>query len=147
MYDAADRAGAGHLHCALDGRADCVAEAHEQARMLFERANPPLSADLAIDAQLAVAELVTNAVRHAPGGCELEITIDESSIAVAVHDTSTEVPRERMPDLTGSGGFGLLMLRRIGGHPTTTVQPSGKTVSVTLPRSHGRGLGEQSRRA
>lgn len=126
--------GTEHACFALDGCADCVAVAREYARGLFRRASPPLSDDLVVDVQLAVTELVTNAVKHAPGACELEITIDEGQIAVSVHDTGIELPVERVPDITGAGGFGLVMLRRLAGAVHTSMRAGGKTVSVVLAR-------------
>lgn len=130
--------GTEHACFALDGCADCVAVAREHARGLFRRASPPLSDALVVDAQLAVTELVTNAVKHAPGACQLEITIDEGQIAVAVHDTGIGLPVERVPDITGSGGFGLVMLRRLAGAVHTSMRAGGKTVSVVLPRAASR---------
>jgi anti-sigma regulatory factor (Ser/Thr protein kinase) len=129
-----NRFGDQHGRFALDGRPGCVAEAREHARRLFRCACPPLSDAVVVDAQIAVAELVTNAVMHAPGACELEITIDEDRIAVAVHDGGLEMPVQRVPDLSGAGGFGLNMLHRMAGEVTTSVHAEGKTVSVALPR-------------
>ena len=123
-----------HACFALDGRVECVAEARDLARRLFQHASPPLSNELIVDAQLAVTELVTNAVKHAPGALELEIAIDEGMIAVSVHDSGRELPVERVPDITGAGGFGLVMLRRLAGAVHTSTRAGGKTVSVAIPR-------------
>ena len=83
-------------------------------------------------------EALTNAVKHAPGACELEIVVDEGQIAVRVHDTGRALPVERVPDITGTGGFGMVMLRRIAGAVTTSARVGGKTVSVTIPRTAAR---------
>ena len=127
-----------HACFALDGSVVCVAEARGHTRRLFQSISPPLSNELIVDVLLAVTELVTNAVKHAPGACELEIAVDEGQIAVRVHDTGRALPVERVPDITGTGGFGMVMLRRIAGAVTTSARVGGKTVSVTIPRTAAR---------
>jgi anti-sigma regulatory factor (Ser/Thr protein kinase) len=90
-------------------------------------------AALVEDVLLVVSELVTNAVRHAPGPCWLEVAIDGGEVCVSVTDTSSAVPRTRSPQLDGAGGFGLHMLRALTGRGIETrLLTPGKTVSVRL---------------
>lgn len=93
---------------------------------------PALPPATIADALLAVSELVTNAVRHAPGPCTLEIGVDESYVCIRVSDTSRVAPTARAPHYDGSGGFGLHMLRALAGHVETVVHKHGKSVLVRL---------------
>lgn len=90
-----------------------------------------------VDVLLAVSELVTNAVLHAPGPCTLEIELDERQVLIGVTDTSSAGPTLKQPDYRyGSGGLGLHMLRALAGE--VEIRPhgsSGKTVRVRLARA------------
>ena len=57
----------------LDGSVGSITEARHLAERFFTRCAPPLRDALLNDALLAVSELVTNAVRHAPGPFELAL--------------------------------------------------------------------------
>ncbi|WP_211244064.1 ATP-binding protein [Actinospica robiniae] len=52
---------------------------------------------------LAVSELVTNAVCHAPGPCTLEMAAERGHVRITVSDTSRLVPRARTPQYDGKG--------------------------------------------
>ncbi|WP_405009264.1 ATP-binding protein [Kitasatospora sp. NBC_01539] len=73
--------------------------------------NPPTHAGGFDRALLVVSELVTNAVRHAPGPLGLTLALDpgarQDGIRITVRDTSPVLPQPRVPDLLGgTGGFG-----------------------------------------
>jgi anti-sigma regulatory factor (Ser/Thr protein kinase) len=122
--------------CRLEGTPAAIGIARDRAeRFLVSRATVP--AAMIADALLAVSELVTNAVRHAPGPCELEVVWDGGQIHVSVSDTSRAEPRMRIALPDGSGGFGLRMLRALGGEVQTRQHAHGKTVSVYLSRATG----------
>lgn len=87
----------------------------------------------AADAVTVVSELVTNTVRHTEGPCVLTLTLRAGLLDIAVSDDS-----EAMPDLhrhgTGGerGGFGLEIVRGLGGAITVVPRLGGKTVHVVL---------------
>ncbi|MGW2014449.1 ATP-binding protein [Streptomyces sp. NPDC001927] len=85
------------------------------------------------DAVLIVSELVTNAVRHTRGPCELTLTSHDSSLDIAVTDHSEEIPDlHRYSGGDGRGGFGLEIVRRLGGSIRVVPRLGGKTVHVAL---------------
>ncbi len=82
-----------------------------------------------------MAELVTNAVRHAPGPVDLELSCD-GCLRVAVTDTSTSPPVARIPDLRGGGGFGWHLVVALADRLEVRmrlVPPDGKTITVSVP--------------
>ena len=121
----------------LDGTVGSITEARRLAREFFAQCAPPLHASLLRDALLAVSELATNAVRHAPGPFELELADDGRRLTIAVSDTHTTAPAARTADLIGgSGGVGLHVLNGLAETVETTTHTAGKTVIVTLERAH-----------
>lgn len=120
---------------ALDGSAGSIAEAREHARLFLAQCVPALSAAQARDALLAVSELATNAVRHAPGPDVLTLGDDGTAVTIAVTDGHRNAPAARRADLDGGGGLGIHVLTAMAGRVETTVRQHGKTVEVTLHRS------------
>lgn len=125
-----------HATHQLDGGPGTVAAARDHARAFLHTRPRPDGDPALADALLVVSELTTNALRHAPGPCVLELSCTRDRLTIAVSDTSAATPLPRAPDLvTGSGGFGWHLLRTLTNHLYTTVRPSGgKTVTAILPR-------------
>lgn len=120
----------------LDGSAASITDARDHARAFLELGAPPLDDRLLGDALVAVSELVTNAVRHAPGPYVLALSDDGRRVAIAVTDTHRTVPAARPKDLEGGGGgLGWHVLCKIAGGVQTELHPVGKTVTVTLDRA------------
>jgi anti-sigma regulatory factor (Ser/Thr protein kinase) len=120
----------------FDGGVASIADARTHARAFFEASVPRLDGRLLGDALVAVSELVTNAVCHAPGPCVLALGDDGRRITIAVSDTHHAVPGPRPKDLEGGGGgLGWHVLRRLSGSIETELHPVGKTVAVTLDRA------------
>jgi anti-sigma regulatory factor (Ser/Thr protein kinase) len=120
--------------CHLAGGAESIGAAREHARWFLLDAEPTMPGATLRDVLLAVSELVTNAVLHAPGPCTLEVTLDEGHVCIGVTDTSSVAPRLKRPGYEGSGGLGLHMLRALAGEVETRPCGSGKTVCVCLAR-------------
>ncbi|MFC1440752.1 ATP-binding protein [Streptacidiphilus sp. N1-10] len=119
----------------LSGAAGTSPRARDHTRAFLEHCSPPLAPEVLDDVLIASGELVSNALRHAPGPCVLRLTDDGSRLTVAVSDSSTEAPVPRRPDLTaGGGGFGWHLLLRIAADVEVDRDPlRGKTITVTVP--------------
>ena len=120
--------------CRLQGGAESIGTAREHTRKFLAEAEPAMADGAVDDVLLAVSELVTNAVRHAPGPCTLEIALDEQQVRIGVTDTSTVMPVLKSPQYNGSGGLGLHMLRALAGEVETRLHGGGKTVFVCMAR-------------
>jgi anti-sigma regulatory factor (Ser/Thr protein kinase) len=92
-----------------------------RARALVDRLRGLLPDDELRDARLLVSELVTNAVRHVPddvpGGVELDIALDGTSLRVEVRDGGPgfrpqDLPA-RTPGMEAGSGWGLVILDRL----------------------------------
>lgn len=88
------------------------------------------------DAMLVVSELVTNAVRHAVGGCSVDLTLRPDAMDIDVSDQSREPPHPRSPSPDGDGGYGWGIIARLTSELTVMCHGSGKTVHarIDLPR-------------
>ncbi|MFD8812694.1 ATP-binding protein [Streptomyces sp. NPDC059627] len=86
------------------------------------------------DAQLVVSELVTNAVRHAPGPGELLLELEPGTgrLLIAVRDCSPSAPRLREADPARVGGHGLRLVGLLCSRLWTVPEPPGKRVMAVL---------------
>ncbi|KRD21011.1 MULTISPECIES: ATP-binding protein [unclassified Streptomyces] len=119
---------------AWDAPGASIAEARAAVRTLLARAGHHPDRRPSQDAQLIVSELVTNALRHAPGpgGLALEVTPDAALLRVTVSDTSPRPPELRAPDAGRIGGHGLRLVTRLCDQLQTVVQETGKRVVAHL---------------
>ncbi|WP_037887463.1 ATP-binding protein [Streptomyces sp. NRRL S-87] len=120
------------------GSAGAAARARAEVRGFVDEAlatGHGLPADAQDAVLLVVSELVTNAVRHTPGPCNLEMAWAGDGIDIDVTDTSPEPPRLRPQDPAGSGdGYGWRLVNRLASD--VDVRPTregGKTVHVHVP--------------
>ncbi|MER5385589.1 ATP-binding protein [Streptomyces sp. NPDC002688] len=82
---------------------------------------------------LVVSELVTNVVRHARGRlCSVDLWDVGHGVGISVSDDDPEPPRPRRLDLTGQGGFGWPLVRRLSCELTVLSRPDGKTVRAVV---------------
>jgi anti-sigma regulatory factor (Ser/Thr protein kinase) len=70
------------------------------------------------DMQLLVTEIVANCVRHGgvgeDGRIDLQVKVDDGVVRAEVRDTGIQAdPRLRTPDLSGGGGFGMVLVERM----------------------------------
>jgi len=119
---------------AMDGSASSIGEARHVTRAFLSRVEPPPAATVTMDVLLAVSELVTNAVTHAPGPCTLELELHDDWVLVAVSDGHRIPPTLSAPRRSGQGGLGLRMLTALSGGVNTRLREDGKTVSVIVKR-------------
>ncbi|MGW2638125.1 ATP-binding protein [Streptomyces sp. NPDC001348] len=86
------------------------------------------------DAQLVVSELVTNALRHAPGPCGLllELSPGADVLHITVWDTSTTLPEIQPRDGRRIGGHGLHLVSRLSADVRVAPLNGGKRVTADL---------------
>ncbi|MDI2125391.1 ATP-binding protein [Yinghuangia seranimata] len=93
------------------------------------------------DALLVVAELVSNACRHAPGPCRLTVECSADEVEVAVRDDGPDWLRLGATEL--HTGYGLLIVTRLTGGIHVLPSGPGKVVFAAVPlRGAGPGLGD-----
>ncbi|MEV7130749.1 ATP-binding protein [Streptomyces sp. NPDC093260] len=112
-----------------------LADARHAARTLLYRAGYPPHHQISQDAQLVVSELVTNALRHAPGsgGLLLEVLMAAPArLRITVRDTSPRLPQPRDPDPRRVGGHGLRLITRLCARFDTSHHDGGKHVTAEL---------------
>ncbi|MFF7361210.1 ATP-binding protein [Streptomyces sp. NPDC008125] len=84
------------------------------------------------DALLVVSELVTNAVRHAPGPCTLALDLQDALLVIAVSDTSGRSPQPQSFKPERIGQHGLEIVVALCTEVTTEFTDRGKTVRACL---------------
>ncbi|MFC4119996.1 ATP-binding protein [Nonomuraea zeae] len=89
--------------------------------------------DATDDAELLVSELITNAVRHAPGPVRLTVWLVDGFLRCEVEDRHPAVPL--LPDAPerDEGGYGLRLLDALACCWGSDVTPAGKAVWFELP--------------
>ncbi|MGP4002604.1 ATP-binding protein [Streptomyces sp. 8N706] len=94
-----------------DGRPGTIAAARDLAAGFLAHAQGAGGADITAHsigiARLVVSELVTNALKHAPGPCLLDLEIDGDSLQITVSDTGTALPAALPHDADRIGRHGL----------------------------------------
>ncbi|MEU0967326.1 ATP-binding protein [Streptomyces sp. NPDC005917] len=111
-----------------------IADARAAVRALLARVGHHPDHRPSQDAQLIVSELVTNALRHAPGpvGLALEVSPDAALLRITVSDTSPRPPELRAHDARRVGGHGLHLVTRLCGRLHTDALDTGKQVVAHL---------------
>lgn len=95
------------------------------------------------DVQLVVSELVTNALRHAPGACGLQVEMPPGghAVRVAVWDTSADDPVTQPRNGGRIGGHGLEIVQAVSRAMTVAERARGRgkevTAEIEIPRSAG----------
>ncbi|MFJ2747318.1 ATP-binding protein [Streptomyces sp. NPDC087297] len=114
----------------FDGAPGCIAEARDTADAFLRHHCAPTHGTFHDDVLLVVSELVTNAVRHAPGPFVLGLGLVPGGIEISVRDTSPRPPHSRTPDRTGGRGWTIVqaLARRVRVVPCH----DGKTVHAEL---------------
>jgi len=110
-----------------------IADARNAVRGLLARAGHDRDHRISQDAEIVVSELVTNALRHAPGpgGLFLEMPAPDR-LRITVRDSSPEAPAPRSPDPRRVGGHGLHLITRLCEQFRTITVEGGKQVMAEL---------------
>ncbi|WP_030147296.1 MULTISPECIES: ATP-binding protein [unclassified Streptomyces] len=101
-----------------------------------------IPASLAVDAELVVSELITNAIRHAPGPCELILRLFRGRLAITVRDSSDEQPTVRTGDRYRVGGHGLRLVHTVSDRVAVAPRGRGKQITAYLRLAPGSGTSE-----
>lgn len=111
-----------------------IADARAAVRTLLARAGHEPDGRPAQDAQLVVSELVTNALRHAPGPghLTLEVLPDASLLRVTVRDSCPAPPAPQSPNPLRIGGHGLILVTRLCERLHTVPLDDGKQIVADL---------------
>ncbi|MFD7136689.1 ATP-binding protein [Streptomyces sp. NPDC059894] len=121
---------------ALDGEDGCIAGARHLTGDFLTRVQRehgvPVSARTLDVAQLVVSELVTNALRHAPGPVLLHLRIDGAAVEIAVWDSDPALPVPRGADPTRVGQHGLEIVMAVAQDVSVVREPVGKRIVARL---------------
>ncbi len=101
-------------------------------RFLAEHLHRWHLAPLADTALLLASELMTNALRHAPGPLAVELWYSARELGVEVTGRSTPRPCARLADVNEESGRGLLLVEALADAWGTRPTADGKTVWFTL---------------
>ena len=121
---------------ALDGGDGCIADARHHAVAFLDRARAdhrlPVSARTRDLAQLVVSELVTNALKYAPGPVLMELRITAHAVDVVVWDSDPTVPAARPADPDRIGQHGLEIVKAVTAELFVEQEPVGKRITARL---------------
>ncbi|GAB2756317.1 ATP-binding protein [Streptomyces bullii] len=92
----------------------------------------PGPAPLVPDSEIVVSELVTNAIRHAPGPCGLLLRLSGDELAITVWDTSTDEPTVEESDRRRVGGHGLHLVHTVSDRVVVTLHDARKQITAYL---------------
>lgn len=92
----------------------------------------PVTRDCVDLARLVVSELVTNAVRHAPGPCRLLLELFEDALEISVFDGADASPVPRGHDPRRIGQHGVEIVVAVCESVRVDPLPSGKRVRARL---------------
>ena len=134
---------------ALDGKEGCIARARHLTGDFLERARNrhglPVSVRTMDLSQLVVSELVTNALRYAPGPVLLQLRIAGAAVEIVVWDSDPVLPVPRAPDPTRVGQHGLEIVRAVAESFDAVREPLGKRIIARLGLSDARRPGRSGR--
>ncbi|MFG2732860.1 ATP-binding protein [Streptomyces canus] len=124
---------------ALDGDGDCIAEARHHAVAFLEQAHADhhlmASARTRDLTQLVVSELVTNALKYAPGPVLMELRLTAHVVDVVVWDSDSMVPTARAADPDRIGQHGLEIVKAVTAELLIEQQPVGKRITARIALS------------
>ncbi|MFS8197984.1 ATP-binding protein [Streptomyces sp. CWNU-52B] len=121
---------------ALEGDSLCIAEARHLAADFLSRAQaehglPVTDRTIALT-QLVVSELVTNALKYAPGPVLVDLRIAEGTLEVAVWDSDPVLPVARTADPGRVGQHGLEIVMAICESFEARREPVGKHITARI---------------
>ncbi|MDQ1033929.1 anti-sigma regulatory factor (Ser/Thr protein kinase) [Streptomyces sp. V3I8] len=120
----------------LSGDSSCIGRARHHAADFLTRARTrgvAVSARALDLTQLVVSELVTNAVKHAPGPLRLELRIGaDATVEVSVQDSIRAQPASHPVDPERVGQHGLEIVKAVAKAFQVRLEPCGKRVTAHI---------------
>ncbi|GAA5708243.1 ATP-binding protein [Streptomyces avermitilis] len=120
----------------LDGTPSCIAEARRIAGEYLGRVQAvhglAVSRRAVEVTQLVVSELVTNAMKYAPGAILLQLRIADDTVDVTVWDTEPALPAARAADTGRVGQHGLEIVLAVAQGFTVQQEPVGKRITARI---------------
>ncbi|MGW6536476.1 ATP-binding protein [Streptomyces sp. NPDC055051] len=83
--------------------------------------------------QLVLSELVTNALKYAPGPIVMELCIVGEQVEIVVWDSEPALPAVRAADAGRVGGHGLEIVVKVAASFDVRREAVGKRITVRLP--------------
>ncbi|WP_229698694.1 ATP-binding protein [Wenjunlia tyrosinilytica] len=124
------------MYANYSGEPGSIASARDLARdflaRLERRDGAPVPERVAHTLPLVVSELVTNAGRHAPGPCLLDLRDLGHAIEITVWDTSCVLPHAFRTDPHRIGGHGMEIVARLCSDVRVERAAGGKRVRTLL---------------
>ncbi|MDQ0757901.1 ATP-binding protein [Streptomyces canus] len=121
---------------ALDGADGCIADARAQTSKFLARVQGeyglPVSARAMDLGQLVVSELVTNALKYAPGPVLLQLRVNDAMLEIEVWDTDPTLPLARAADAGRVGQHGLEIVMAVVQGIEVRREPVGKRITARL---------------
>ncbi|MFJ1969821.1 ATP-binding protein [Streptomyces sp. NPDC087903] len=118
------------------GEPGCIAEARHFAALFLQQLRTEWCAEIDRRVQdevlLVVSELVTNADRHSDGPYILELEGTDTSLTVAVYDSSAALPRRFPRDPQRIGRHGLEIVHALAAEVAVERVPVGKRVTAAV---------------
>ncbi|MFF9172361.1 ATP-binding protein [Streptomyces sp. NPDC014796] len=125
-----------HTTVALDGDGAVIAQARHLAADFLTRVQAehglPVSQRAMELTQLVVSELVTNAVKYAPGPVLLDLRVMGGLIEIAVWDSDPVLPIARAADVGRVGQHGLEIVMAVAQGFEAQREPVGKRITARL---------------
>ncbi|MGW2858776.1 ATP-binding protein [Streptomyces sp. SDr-06] len=125
-----------HVGAALDGDGACIAQARHLAAEFLVRARDEYGVVVSQRAQdlacLVVSELVTNALKYAPGPVLLDLNIEDETVEIAVWDSDPVLPIARAADADRVGQHGLEIVLTVASSFEARKETVGKRITVGI---------------
>jgi anti-sigma regulatory factor (Ser/Thr protein kinase) len=126
---------------AYDGDSSCIGAARHLATGFLTGVQAahgvPVSERALGMTQLVVSELVTNAVKYAPGPIALELRILDGAVRVSVWDSAPVLPDVAAGDPRRVGGHGLEITLAVSQAYEVHREPVGKRVTALIALTDG----------
>ncbi|MEU0032073.1 ATP-binding protein [Streptomyces sp. NPDC006335] len=121
---------------ALEGDGRCIARARHLAAGFLTRVQAehglPVSQRAMDLTQLVVSELVTNALKYAPGPVLLDLRIARDAVEVMVWDSDPVLPVARAADVGRVGQHGLEIVMAVAQGFEAQREPVGKRITARI---------------
>ncbi|MET7458119.1 ATP-binding protein [Streptomyces sp. NPDC005574] len=119
-----------------DGDSSCIGDARRLAVSFLTTVRSehgvPVSERALGVTQLVVSELVTNAVKYAPGLVALDLQVHDGAVRVSVWDSDPVLPDVAATDPSRVGGHGLEITLALSQAYQVRREPVGKRVTVLI---------------